>query len=70
MRDPVRTAYSLFDDTVHFSTARIPRRLLNAAFPNPLTAAEEMEGELEAGAVRRNYRDTAGPVESQLYRED
>jgi len=38
--------------------------------PRQVTAAEEMEAELPAGVEPKNWRDTAGPAESQLYLDE
>ena len=35
-----------------------------------LSAAEQMEGELPSHVESRNFRDTAGPAESQLYLDE
>lgn len=36
----------------------------------PMSAAEDMLGELPAGVAPANYGDTAGPAESQLYLDE
>lgn len=40
-------------------------RLLNQLFPEPLSAAEEMEGEVPAGV--QGYNRAAGPAYSELF---
>lgn len=46
------------------------RHHLNEIDPRPLTAGEEMLGELPIGQRSLNHRDAVGPAFSQLFDED